>query len=315
MPCYSPLRAWKGPLHPKTGKRQMVFRWKDAAAPTEYKLPCGRCVGCRLEYSRQWAVRMMHEAQLHDENCFITLTYDDDHLPSNKSLNKEHFQKFIKRLRERYKKYTIKDESGNVVEPGIRFYHCGEYGEQFGRPHYHAILFNHWFEDQEPWKQNVQGDMLFTSRALSELWPFGFSSVGAATFETAAYCARYVMKKVGNPRNTTRIYICPETGHVWPIAHEYVTMSRGQAIGSGWYHKYGDHMRSHGFVVMNGVKMKPPRLYDDLFEHEYPSDARRYKLRRRVAMLEGDPRERMSSRLCVKEDVKLAQLTRLSRPL
>ncbi|MEO5355656.1 MAG: hypothetical protein H7835_21005, partial [Magnetococcus sp. XQGC-1] len=89
----------------------------------------GQCVGCRLERSRQWAIRVMHEASQHEHNCFITLTYNDDNLPANGSLNYRHFQNFMKRLRKYYVEFTV------------RFYMCGEYGENFARPHYHACIF------------------------------------------------------------------------------------------------------------------------------------------------------------------------------
>ena len=305
MPCYYPLRAWRGSQVTEKGKRPLVFRFADAWPPLAHEpinVPCGRCKGCRLEYSRQWAVRMMHEAQTSSDSCFITLTYDDENLPEDRSLDKSEWQRFMKRLRK-------------SVAKQIRFYHCGEYGEEHGRPHYHAIIFNHDFEDKKRWCTNQNGDPLFVSEELSSLWPFGFSSLGAVTFQSAAYVARYVMKKVAQPSSCTRIYICPESGKVWPIAHEYVTMSRARAIGSDWYRKYGDHTRSHDYVVMNGVKMKPPRLYDNLFEHEYPSDAKRVRLRRQDGARSRPRIESFGCRLRVKEEVKLAQISRLSKPL
>lgn len=98
MPCYHPIAAWRGRKAGPSGKVPLVFQKEDSCG-VEVKLPCGRCIGCRLEYSRQWAVRLMHEAQLHTQNCFLTLTYRDADLPARGVLTKRHWQLFAKRLR------------------------------------------------------------------------------------------------------------------------------------------------------------------------------------------------------------------------
>lgn len=183
MPCYSPLDAWRP--DPSTGSKKLIFVYHPArcAGPTpDLQVPCGQCVGCRLERSRQWAVRCVHEASLYTDNCFVTLTYNDDFLPEDRSLHYRHFQLFMKRLRKRH-------------GDGVRFYMCGEYGEKQGRPHYHACLFNFRFSDMRLWQER-NGVKLYRSAELERLWPFGFCSVGEVTFESAAYVARYIMKKV-----------------------------------------------------------------------------------------------------------------------
>ncbi len=132
MPCYHPLSAFQ------CADGSIVFherRWYNTVKTLS--LPCGQCIGCRLERSRQWAMRCMHEAQLHENNCFITLTYDNTHLPSDGSLHYKDFQLFIKRLRKKF---------GNTR---IRYYMAGEYGENFGRPHFHACIFGHDFHDKK----------------------------------------------------------------------------------------------------------------------------------------------------------------------
>lgn len=130
MMCYKPIDGWYSREVNPSGKRSIVFD-RNQAYDTGHQLqvPCGKCIGCRLERSRQWAIRCMHEASLYEDNCFITLTYNDDHLPSNGSLDKTHFQKFLKRLRK------------SIYPQKLRYYHCGEYGDEGGRPHYHAIIF------------------------------------------------------------------------------------------------------------------------------------------------------------------------------
>ena len=158
-------------------------------------------------------MRCHHEASLYQDNCFITLTYSDEHLPSDKSLHVDHFQKFMKRLRKRFGE-------------GVRYYHCGEYGEKYMRPHYHACLFNFDFPDKKIWKEN-NGNRLYISESLSELWPFGFVTIGDVTFESAAYVARYIMKKVnGDLAESHYERVDWDTGEVYHLKPEYTTMSR-----------------------------------------------------------------------------------------
>lgn len=211
MPCYKPLDAWRPDF--STGSKKLIFSYHPArcAGPTpDLQVPCGQCVGCRLERSRQWAVRCVHESQLHKENCFITLTYASEHLPPDSSLHYRDFQLFMKRLR---KKFTGKK---------IRFYMCGEYGENFGRPHFHACLFGHNFDDLKLWK--TQNNIpLYRSKILEELWPFGHSSVGSVTFESAAYVARYIMKKVTGEAAELHYTFCRSfnRGDIRPPARVY----------------------------------------------------------------------------------------------
>ena len=174
--CTSPLKAWRDPV-------KGVSFTKNSHSGEELELPCGQCIECRFKRSRDWAIRCMHEAQMHDENCFITLTYAPEHLPDDESLNYDHFQRFMKRLRKR-------------VRVPVRFYMCGEYGENFGRPHYHACLFGYDFPDKKLLMRTKNGDNLFTSKMLNELWPYGLSSIGSVNFQSAAYVARYIMKKI-----------------------------------------------------------------------------------------------------------------------
>lgn len=194
---------------------------------------------------------------MHAENCFITLTYNDEHLPGDGSLNKKHFQDFAKRLR----KSTGKK---------IRYFHCGEYGENLSRPHYHACIFGHDFQDKQLFK-TVNGFPLFTSDSLTALWPFGFTTIGALTFETAAYTARYVMKKI-NGEQAFEHYsrINPYTGEITHVQPEYVTMSLKPGIGADWYEKFKGDVYPDNFVVINGKRSKPPRYYSNKLEQENP---------------------------------------------
>ena len=178
MPCYHPLLGYRSSdINPETGKRSIVFTPLDSCGIT-VTIPCGQCIGCRLERSRQWAIRCMHEAQMHDANSFITLTFNDQYVNSDRSLVVSDFQKFMKRLRK-------------AVSPQkIRYYHCGEYGEQTARPHHHACIFGYDFPDKKLW-QIKYGNKLYRSDFLEKLWSdpetgesFGYSAIGDVTFDS-----------------------------------------------------------------------------------------------------------------------------------
>nr|WAE43908.1 MAG: replication initiator protein [Microviridae sp.] len=273
MPCYFPIQGYRSKFISKKGKRKLVFSNKDAFWPdlfyNQLTVSCGQCIGCRLERSRQWALRCMHESSLYQDNCFITLTYSNDYLPEDGSLNVRHFQLFMKRLRKKYGE-------------GIRFFHCGEYGDKYKRPHYHAILFNHDFTDKVFW-QDRNGQKLYRSKSLEELWPFGHSSVGSATFESAAYVARYIMKKVnGDAALSHYSDIDYDTGEVLSqVKPEYVTMSRRPGIGRAWYDKFKDDVYPRDEVVVRGKQMRPPKFYDSLYEIDDPLDFERVKFARK----------------------------------
>ena len=102
MACYHPIKAYRARRLNPSGKRGIVFNIKDGYEDMPVELPCGQCMGCRLEHSRQWAIRMMHEASQYENNCFITLTYDNEHLPPDGSLQLSHFQDFFKRFRKKF---------------------------------------------------------------------------------------------------------------------------------------------------------------------------------------------------------------------
>jgi len=260
MPCYHPLKGYRARHQNQSGKRSVVFKAKDGFTDLPVTINCGQCIGCRLERSRQWAIRCVHEAQLNTDNSFITLTYDNKNIPRGGTLKKEHFQKFMKRLR-----FKLRPKI-------IRYYHCGEYGENTARPHYHALIFNHAFPDKIQYSIN-DGNPLYISEELNKLWTYGFSTIGELNFDTAAYVARYVLKKVNGPMAEEHYQsLDPETGELSKIEPEYTTMSRRPGIGSRWYDKYKSEVYPNDDVIINGKKMKPPRYYDGLYEKEAETD-------------------------------------------
>ncbi len=200
-----------------------------------------------MERSRQWAVRCMHEAQMHEKNSFLTLTYATEHLPRDGSLDVRDWQKFAKRTRKKMGPF--------------RFYHCGEYGELNGRPHYHALLFGLDFsEDRKVFKIH-RGNNLYRSKLLEDLWPYGHATIGKLTFESAAYVARYVMKKVTGDQAST---------HYQGKKPEYTTMSRRPGVGTTWYKKYRDETYNWDSVIVNTKETRPPKFYDNMYEIEEP---------------------------------------------
>lgn len=217
--------------------------------------PCGFCLECRSRYARSWAIRCVHEAQMHEESCFGTLTYSDEHLPAHGSLVPADFTKFMKRLRK------------SIAPRKVRYYHAGEYGEANFRPHYHFLLFGYMPGEREP-IGTKSGYPLFRSVELEKLWPYGMSSVGHVSFESASYVSRYVMKKVDQVGRKKKWSVDPETGESHEIVAEYSTMSRGgrhgRGLGFSWYAKYGEEVERLETVVVGGVELSPPRYYDGL---------------------------------------------------
>lgn len=256
MPCFHPISAFQ------LASGDVVFAERGDVARS-LTLPCGRCVGCRLERSRQWALRCLHEAKCHDQNCFLTLTFNDEHCPRDMSLDYRVFQRFMKRLRKHFSPRTV------------RFYMCGEYGERFERPHFHACIFGVDFEDKVV-ISDAGGSKLYRSPTLEILWPFGHSSIGEVNFQSAAYVARYVMKKItGDLAEDHYRYVDLTTGEIYQRTPEFCRMSLKPGIGAEWLDKFRSDVFPRDYVVVRGHKSKPPRYYDkryaayDPLEFEY----------------------------------------------
>ena len=296
MTCYHPIQAWRSlsGRNPDTGLWPIVFKRSEGYSDLEVQVPCGKCVGCRLDRSRKWAIRCVHEASLYQNNCFITLTYDNFHLDPNGSLNIEDFQLFMKRLRKHF-------------GSGVRFFHCGEYGELYERPHHHAILFNCDFYDKELLFNAKTGFNLYTSNLLCSLWPFGLHSIGDVSFESCAYVARYIMKKVTGDMSES---------HYHGRKPEYITMSRRPGIGHDWLLKYKDDVYPNDYIIIRGgVKCKPPAYYDKIYDSiqdDYDINTIKYN-RRKYAMSHAS--DNTPSRLDVREECLSRKVDKLVRPL
>jgi len=225
--CNSPVPMYQSVLKDERGKSTLTSRLPPFAY-IKIAVPCGSCPECLQARSFSWAVRAYQESQLHERNSFITLTYDDAHLPEGGLLVKEDLQKFFKRVR----------RSGM----SIRYLACGEYGEQTRRPHYHALIFGQDFHSPNEQKINDQGD--FNSPILSDFWPMGFNVVAPVTMATCCYVAGYVFKKQGDP-DTCRLF------------------SKTPAIGKPWFDKYGEDVLRTGKCIVEGKSVSlPPQYFD-----------------------------------------------------
>lgn len=359
MRCYRPLEAFQcfdGAVVFSEQKKHDVVR--------RLTLACGQCIGCRLERSRQWAVRCMHEKQMHDLSCFATFTYSDDQIPEHHQLVHEHYQGFMKRLRqfverERIAEISSKRKLTNTTEgffahsdkpavdknspngeidqkkclfrfpkskkhkityqhTDIRFYMSGEYGEQTGRPHYHAAIFGYDFRDKKYWR-TTRGGKLYNSQQANRLWRKGNVVIGELTFESAAYIARYITTKVTgtSPEAKAKSKAKYETtdlntGEIIERKKEYNRMSLRPAIGATWLEKYKTDVYPQGVVVSRGHKALPPRYYDKKLEAAEPLIHEEMKwLRELEATKRADDNTR--ERLADKEKVKLAAITQLKR--
>lgn len=282
MACTRPLKAYRGP----GGK--ICFNVRKGFYDQPLELPCARCMACRIAKSREWAIRCVHESQMYEKNCFLTLTYSDKFLPKDLSLDVEHWQKFAKRLRRRLGPF--------------RFFHCGEYGEKNMRPHYHALLFGQDFSEDRYAFQEKEGRTYWRSPLLEECWKYGFSTIGTVTFQSASYVARYCQKKLnGVMADIAYQRVDDETGEVWAVKPEYLTMSRRPGLGAGWFEKFGSDVFPCDFVVSDGRKFRPPLFYDVLLGRKDKVLLSELKAKRRAKAL-ADPEsfERMAVReVCV----------------
>jgi len=300
MPCYHPIRGYRTPeggitLNPKKGFKGI------SGKHVKLDIPCGQCRGCRLERSRMWAVRIVHEAANFDVSSFVTLTYDDSHLPVNNSINKLHIQLFLKRLR----KYL------STKNKKIRYYCCGEYGDKKARPHYHLIIFGYWPSDAKYHTTTSAGHKLYISNELALHWPYGYNLFGELTFESAAYTARYVLKKINGDLASEHYESITPEGEVFDRLPEFVNMSRRPGIASGWYDIYKRDLEKD-FLTMRGTKMRPPRFFDKLLHRDDPDAHAALKESRKVKALQAAP-DNTPARLSAKRQIKERKLKILKR--
>jgi len=339
MVCYRPKDAFNlpGSVTPN-GKRVIVFSVDQCEGKLyeRFQVPCQRCVGCLLDRSRDWAIRCVHENQQYNGiSCFITLTLSPESINSEGSLQKDLFPLFMKRLRKRYVRTFKQSETLHGAETrSIRYFHCGEYGSSGNRPHYHAILFGFMPDDLVEHSRR-HGVTLYTSESLSEVWSqeiqpeecrnyqdrfvferhgkyyvsLGYVTVGQVTWESAAYVARYVLKKqFGKDRYED---LDKETGVITNRIPEFCSMSNRPGIGRAWVEKYWKDFYPKNYMLFKGKRIRPPKYYDKVVEEFEPELLERVKSERRkqakkLALI--DPQRRLDA-----EQIKIQQITKLER--
>lgn len=287
MPCFYPMEMR---LDGKTasGKNRYIMTGRFYGVKsrfTDIVVPCGQCRGCRMDRSREWANRMMLELPYHEHNYFLTLTYDEEHVPRSYyladddgvvdedveclTLKPEDMTAFLKRLR-RWQEYKFGKHD-------FRYYYCGEYGSQTHRPHYHMIAYDLELPDLEVGGKTELGFQYLRSQKLDELWGNGYVGISDVTWETCAYVARYILKKLNGD--------AAEFYRTFNLVPEFVRMSLKPAIGKRWYEEHGDEIYKNDEILIKtkerGIKSKPPHYFDRLYDLEYPEQMSMIKANRK----------------------------------
>lgn len=281
MTCFHPLegRKYYDTILKKESVtlKQKLIREIQARPDLYYdhgtqKIPCGQCIGCRVEKSRQWALRCICELKYHPTASFITLTFDNEHLPENESISKVFIADWLKKLRERIR-YKFEKE--------IRFYACGEYGDKLGRPHYHAIIFGFDFPDKQLLTRK-NGQFLYISEFLRKAWDYGWHTIGQVTLDSCQYVAQYVHKKITNKK--TQVV----TDHYGDKEPEFHHMSRRPGLGAQWFDDYKEDCYPSDTFVYKGKVMRPPRYFDYLLKKHFPDVYADLKEKREERYLDSD---------------------------
>lgn len=299
MACFYPLFAYKALVpNAETGKRAIVFNPSKALIEgSSFKLPCGQCQGCRLDKAQDWATRCGHEAQMHASNCFVTLTFDDQNVPQDYSVRKRDFQLFMMKIRK--------------LRSGVRFFGCGEYGDEGLRPHYHALLFNFDFADKKFWSKR-DDYRVYKSELLEDLWPFGLSEIGSVTPQSGGYVARYCLKKyTGDKADDHYSRVSPIDGVVHRVQPEFALMSRRPGVGSSWFDKFSTDAFPSDFVVVDGRKVRPPAYYLSRLAEASQKPIKR--ARKRASVKPAARANSTPARLAVREVVLCRKVQRLER--
>lgn len=281
MRCTSPRRVGF-----KSDGKHLAWSYKELSKDYDtFQLPCGKCLECRLEYARQWAVRCVHESLLHENNIFLTLTYDDEHIGDGR-LKYEHFQTFMKDLRDKVfreylnetrgvgfwnqlssveKKCFRRDNKEELEKIGIGVFVTGEYGTRTKRAHWHACLFNYGPRDGVYKYTSDRGDKVWSSETLTEIWAKGSVEYGSVTLESAGYCARYAAKALA---------------HGYDNEHDFAPISKKSskyAIGRRYLERFWTDIFNYGEVVLpSGERVAMPRYYEKWLKKYRPDDWIKY---------------------------------------
>lgn len=281
MACFHPTPAWRSKTPSASGKHPLVFDETKGLDNSRTEVACTGCVGCRIDKTREWAVRIIGETRFHPFNCFVTETYDDFHLPERNQLSLDDVQKYLKRLRKYHAKQNVQfaqslnlspeQQEQYVKDNPLRFFGSGEYGETTARPHYHHIFFGTDFSDDRKKHSKKGGNQLWKSDKLNEIWGHGDCIIGNVTPTTAAYVAGYVFKKInGQLADEHYARLDGATGEYYLQNKEFSHMSRRPGIGQKHFEKYQDEITLSDAVILNAREVSIPRYYDKLLEKSDP---------------------------------------------
>lgn len=247
MPCTSPRDVWPAPPG-APDRRPVSSPQRSYPGAKSFQLPCGGCIPCRLAKAQDWATRIVHEGKFHEHNWFVTCTYSDQFLPSDGSLSYDHHTNFMRRVRR------------HAAPAKPRFLGVGEYGDRFGRPHYHYIIHGMPLADVRLTARKDE-HKLYTSKIMQDIWGMGYAPVQELTFANAQYVARYTLKKVTGERAEQYFRPHPITGEQFKVIPEFARMSRMPGLGTAWFEKHhrteftGDHL------IVDGRKKPIPKFY------------------------------------------------------
>lgn len=294
MPCYRPVDAWM-PL----GGGQIVFR--EIGDSRQIKVPCNQCIGCRIDRREEWAIRNYCESKMHQHSWFITPTYDEEHLPLHGSLVPSHLSDFVRALRR-------KTRLGK-----LRFFGVGEYGDTFGRPHYHLLVYGPDIPDLRKVNSIHAKKDVFGSEIVSSAWGKGGVAVQRMTLGAARYCAGYVFKKMtGKAADEHYSRVDPVTGELVKLVPEFSRMSRKPGIGFAYLEGYWRDIFLSGNdnIVVNGRPCRVPGFFVDRMDDILSSDSLlmdEYDHRRQKAAIDRSD-DSSPDRLAVREHVAAARL-------
>ncbi|WXW90276.1 MAG: replication associated protein [Microviridae sp.] len=268
-------------------------------------------MGCRMDRSQAWSTRIKLEASMHEESSFLTLTFNDENLPADGGVHVRDLQLFMKRLRKA------------IAPKKVRYYACGEYGDNFGRPHYHMVLFGFGFPDKTIWRKSPTGHELYRSALLESLWPYGNCEIGTVTAQSGAYVARYVLKKVGGaPADDHYTRPHPVTGEMHRVSPEFALMSSRPGIAGDWFDKFEGDVFPSDFLVIDARKVPVPKYFSEKLKGRN-LDASRLReiddltpirdIRRIESRTPQRVENRTKERLAIREEIQAARMKRLKR--
>lgn len=334
MPCYHPLirvedktkkiKAADGHMYNeakvlKAGLNELENYTDYENKHYKYEIiPCGKCIGCRLEYSRQWANRGYLEAKSHENNWFATITYDQTHLPMMEEIEDEDgftytntgewngtlapadLTQFIKNVRQIMKRDHNQD--------GIRFMACGEYGSKGERPHYHIIFFNLDLPIETFFEPKIiNKEVYYRNTIIERAWTKGISNISEASWNNIAYTARYITKKI-NGDGSSQHYA--ELGQ----KKEFFRVSRMPGIGEKYFRDHWEEIYKRDEIIIKNkqgsISTQPPKYYDKLLEKEHPKEWEKIKKRRRKKAIENSKLKDETTSLTRLEQLTIEEKTK-----